>query len=329
MERNDFILAANKGALSGAYLLHGEEETLKSSAVSAALKLIDPLTRELNMDILESAQANAVIAAAETLPFMADKRIVLCRALPTDDDACRLIAYLDKLPQSTLLLFTLKGKADGRSAFVKAMAKLGRAVDFAPLNEIEARRYIQKRARSMGVPITEQAAGFFVSLAGTDCAALCNEFDKAAAYAGAGNEITRDIIAKIVTRDIDYVVFEVLDQFIANRPIDGLRTLNGLTENGEKPLMIAERLRDKAKLTLQARQLIDKRLPKEEITKRLGVSPGYAWRVSESAKRLSHAQLSALEAATAALCSVTTMQLTGQARAEDALINALMLLAHK
>ena len=29
MERNDFMIAAGKGALSGAYLLHGEEEFLK------------------------------------------------------------------------------------------------------------------------------------------------------------------------------------------------------------------------------------------------------------------------------------------------------------
>ena len=215
------------------------------------------------MDILENAQATAVIAAAETLPFMAERRVVLCRAMPKDDDAARLAAYAEKVPESTVLLFYIKGKADGRSAFVKAMARLGRSVDFAPLNEIEARRYVQKRAKAIDAPITEQEAAFFVSLAGTDCAALYNELDKAAAYAGAGNEITREVIAKIVTRDLDYVVFEVLDQFIANRATDGLRTLNGLMENGEKPLMIAERLRDKAKLTLQARQLIDKRIGKD------------------------------------------------------------------
>lgn len=329
MERNDFIIAANKGTLGGAYLLHGEEEFLKGSAVSAAFGALDPVTQDLNVDILTDANAQAVIAACETMPFMSERRIVLCRALPTDDNATRLIAYIESVPQSTLLLFCIKGKADGRSAFVKAMNKLDRSVDFCPLSEIEARRYIQKRARAIDAPITEQAAAFFVSVAGTDCAALYNELDKAAAYAGVGNEITREIIAKTVTRDVDYIVFEVLDHFLANRPTDGLRTLNGLTENGEKPLMIAERLRDKAKLTLQARKLMDKRLSKEEIAKRLGVSSGYAWRASDSAKRLTHAQLNALESTAEALCAVTTMQLTGQARAEDALIRALMLLAHK
>ena len=90
MERNDFMIAAGKGALSGAYLLHGEEEFLKENAVSSALKLIDPAMRDLNVDILVTAQATAVIAAAETLPFMAERRVVLCRAMPKDDDAARI-----------------------------------------------------------------------------------------------------------------------------------------------------------------------------------------------------------------------------------------------
>ena len=90
---------------------------------------------------------------------------------------------------------------------MKAMARLGRSVDFAPLNEIEARRYVQKRAKAIDAPITEQEAAFFVSLAGTDCAALYNELDKAASYAGAGNEIAREVIAKIVTRDLDLRCF--------------------------------------------------------------------------------------------------------------------------
>ena len=115
MERNDFMIAAGKGALSGAYLLHGEEEFLKENAVSSALKLIDPAMRDLNVDILETAQATAVIAAAETLPFMAERRVVLCRAMPKDDDAARLAAYAEKVPESTVLLFYIKGKGAAHS----------------------------------------------------------------------------------------------------------------------------------------------------------------------------------------------------------------------
>ena len=86
---------------------------MKENAVSSALKLIDPAMRDLNVDILENAQATAVIAAAETLPFMVERRVVLCRAMPKDDDAARLAAYAEKVPESTVLLFYIKGRRTG------------------------------------------------------------------------------------------------------------------------------------------------------------------------------------------------------------------------
>ena len=52
MERNEFILAANKGALSGAYLLHGEEDFIKENTLVSIIALIDPALRDLNMDVL-------------------------------------------------------------------------------------------------------------------------------------------------------------------------------------------------------------------------------------------------------------------------------------
>ena len=329
MERNDFIKAANKRELAGAYLLYGEEEFLRQNAVNSALNIVDPAMRALNVDILETAQADAVIAAAETLPFMAEKRVVLCKELPAEDEAERLSKYVEKVPDSTLLLFSVKGKVDGRTVFPKAMAKLGRSVNFTSLTPQEAKRYIQKRAKSLDAPITEQTAAFFVSVAGCDCASLTNELDKAASYAGVGNEITREVINKVVTKDIDYIVFTVLDHFIANRPTDGMRTLEALKESGEDSMGISILLRDKAKLVIQARKLNELRLTDKEKMERMGISSGYTWVVCDMAKKLSKAQFGALMNAAEALTEVVTKQLTGAARADDALVQALMMLAHK
>ena len=329
MDRDAFIRAAREGGLSGAWLLHGEEEFVKDAALSALTAALDPATRDLNMDVLESAAARGVVNACETLPFLAERRLVVVRALPKEEDAAALAPYLARVPPTTLAAFFLRGKADGRSAFVKAMAKAGRVVEFAPLTEAEAARWVTQQCLRANVTITRENAAFFVSLAGTDCARLNNEFQKAAAYAGDGAEITKEILSKVVTRDLDFVVFEVLDHFLAERAADGLRTLRGVIADGEKPLMIAERLREKAKLTLQARRLLDAKTPKEEITRQLAVSPGYAWRLTDAARRLSKPRLASLARCVEGLCGVTTGQLTGKAKAEDALEQALLRLAVK
>ena len=139
-----------------------------------------------------------------------------------------------------------------------------------------------------------------------------------------GSEITKDMIGKVVIRDLDFIVFSILDYFLAEKPEDGFRALGAVIKDGEKPLDIARVLGDKAKLTLEARKLIDRKKQKDEITKSLPVSPGYAYRIYESARRLKAAQVPRLFACAKALAEVAPLQLTGRMKASDALERALL-----
>ncbi len=326
MDRNAFFNLIKENQLSGAYLLHGVEEFVKDSAVSAVLETVDEATRALNVDTLQTAEAAALTLACDALPFFAERRVVVCRAMPKDSDAKAILAYLPRMPETTLLLFLLRGEADLKLAFPKALAKENRVVAFAQLSEAEAARWVSQRARRRGVTILPETTRFFVTLAGTDCARLAGELEKLACYVGDGNEITKDAIAKVTTRDLDFIVFSVLDYFLAEKPEDGFRALSAVIKDGEKPLDVARVLGDKAKLTLEARRRIDAKQQKDAVIKALPCSPGYAYRVYESARRLKSAQVPRLAAATKALVSVAPMQFTGRMKAADALERALLLL---
>lgn len=326
MDRNSFFNAIKENRLSGAYLMHGSEEYIKDSAISAVLSQLDAATRQLNVDTFESAEAGALTLACDALPFFAERRVVICRAMPKDSDAKAILAYLPKMPETTLLLFLLRGEAEIKLAFPKALAREDRVVAFDPLSESEAARWIGQRAKRRGVTILPENARFFVALAGTDCACLANEFEKLACYVGDGNEITREAIAKVTTRDLDFIVFSVLDYFLAEKPEDGFRALDAVLKDGEKPLDVARVLGDKAKLTLEARNRIDRKEQKDAIIKALPCSPGYAYRVYEAARRLKSAQVPRLLAATKMLVSIAPLQFTGRMKASDALERALMFL---
>lgn len=326
MDRNAFFNLIKENQLSGAYLLHGVEEFVKDSAVSAVLGTVDEATRALNVDTLQTAEAPALTLACDALPFFAERRVVICRAMPKDSDAKAILAYLPKMPETTLLLFLLRGEADLKLAFPKALAKENRVVAFAQLSEAEAARWVSQRARRRGVTLLPENARFFVTLAGTDCARLAGELEKLACYVGDGNEITKGAIAKVTTRDLDFIVFSVLDYFLAEKPEDGFRALGAVIKDGEKPLDVARVLGDKAKLTLEARRRIDAKQQKDAVIKALPCSPGYAYRVYESARRLKTTQVPRLAAATKALVSVAPMQFTGRMKAADALERALLLL---
>ncbi len=327
MDRNAFFNLIRENRLSGAYLLHGVEEYVKDSAVSAVLATVEEAARTLNVNTLESAAADELALACDALPFFAERRVVICKAMPKDADARALLAYLPQMPETTLLLFLLRGEAELKLAFPKALAREDRVVAFAQLSEPEAARWVGQLARRRGVSILPENARFLVGLAGTDCARLANEFEKLACYVGDGNEITRDAIAKVAARDLEFIVFSVLDYFLAGKPEDGFRALHGVMKDGEKPLDIARVLGDKAKLTLEARRRIDMKQQKEAVIKALPCSPGYAYRVYESARRLRPQQVPRLAAAAKALVEAAPLQFTGRMKAADALERALLMLA--
>ena len=146
MDIRCFFQALKAQSLSGAYLLCGEEEFLKDQALSACVQQIDPVARELNLEYLDAGTVDDVTNACETLPFFADRRLVVCRFLPQGHAGKALAGCRPKLPDTTLLLFFLRGKADEKLALIKALRKQDRVGDFDPLSPQEATRWVGKEA---------------------------------------------------------------------------------------------------------------------------------------------------------------------------------------
>ena len=110
MDRKDFEKALAAGSLPSVLLFEGEEEQMKQDALSALRKALLPAgMEEMNEMVLDNPETDQVIAAAETLPFLADRRLVILRDHPAvtgrgeADD--RLVSYLPSVPSSAVLLF--------------------------------------------------------------------------------------------------------------------------------------------------------------------------------------------------------------------------------
>ena len=78
MDHRAFFDDVAKGNIAPCYVFEGTEEYIKRSALAALRnKLLPAGLEDMNEARLTDPDANALIAAAETLPFMADKRLVL------------------------------------------------------------------------------------------------------------------------------------------------------------------------------------------------------------------------------------------------------------
>ena len=323
MNDRSFFKSVQDGSLVGAYLLSGEEEYVKESALSAMADRVDAAARDLNLQYLETGSADDIMAACETLPFFAERRIVICRFIPQGEDGKKLTAYLPNLPDTTLLVFFLRGKADEKLGLVKALRKEDRVVDFHPLTPLDGAKWVRQQARKMGAVISDDTARFLVALAGTDVTCLHNELNKAVFFAGLGNEVTKEAIAACVTPNIELRVFDMVDYFLAGKAADGLRAYRQMLDEGESPFRMAALLESNFRRMAVARDWMDQGLRKEEALQRMGNTYPMkkAW---DLAKRYSKKQL--LENLRR-FADIGYLQVTGQRKDALALEQALILCA--
>ena len=155
MDRKDFDRLLAQGGIPSVLLFEGEEEHMKQAALGALQKKLLPEGLEdLNRTLLDAPETDQIIAAAETLPFMADRRLVIVRNHPAltgraeADD--RLAEYLPSVPASAVLLFYCTQKPDGRKKLYAAVKKLNGIVVFSPLRDRELTSFVTSAFRDLG-----------------------------------------------------------------------------------------------------------------------------------------------------------------------------------
>lgn len=310
-----FFKTVNSGSIKPAYLLHGEEEYVKERGLDRLCSLIDETLYDLNVQKLGSAGAQDIIAACETLPFMAELRLVICKALPTSEDANSLVKYLPSMPKTTLLVFFVRGKADSRNAVFKFLSENGQSVEFSRLNDKDAAKWVYAEARKRGAVMELPVARQFIAMTGTDLTAVSNELNKAVDYAGPGGVISSETLLACVTRNVEYKVFDMLDYFVAGKRGEGLRALDAILQESTA-MQTAGFLANRFKLMITAKQLLEQKLSKQDIIKRMGGNAYAAGRALDAARRFS---LNELIQAAGAFCDVSWLQVSGLMRDRQAL----------
>ena len=211
MDHRAFFDDVAKGKIAPCYVFEGTEEYIKRSALAALRKKLLPAGLEdMNEARLTDPDANALIAAAETLPLMADKRLVLVlesgmlsgRAKDYDEakSAAALCEYLQHPPESACIVFYVRDKADGRKKLYAQLKKTAQIVQFNPLDEREMTRWIAKQLKGMGKKIASPTCQKLIFTAGNDLYALSGELEKLAACAGEREEILPEDIDAICVK---------------------------------------------------------------------------------------------------------------------------------
>ena len=133
MNHTAFFEALKAGRIAGCYLFEGTEEYIKQQALkNLCARLLPEGLEQMNLTDLTDPAPDALIAAAETLPFLAEKRVVVVRECTLltagrkaedEDRAAALMDYVPRIPPTACVVFYVKGKADGRKKLYTLLKK--------------------------------------------------------------------------------------------------------------------------------------------------------------------------------------------------------------
>lgn len=298
-----FFEALKSEETQSVYLFEGEEEYIKAQAVKALCKRLLPEGLEpMNLTELQDPAADELIAAAETLPVMADRRVVLVRdfaplsaAKSTEDDgADRIIEYLSAAPPFTCLVFIVKGRADRRRKLYGYCAKSHTVVDFSPMTEPQAVDWIVRSMRALGKRMASATAERFLFTVGSDAALLKQEIEKLADYTDERDTVTEEDIAVITVQSLESTVFQMVDAQVAGDYGEAFLLMHRLLEGGEDRMMILAMLLRQYRMLYQTRSLLEENVPQGELASLLKIPPFAARRMQAQAMRYDKGQLKAV-----------------------------------
>jgi DNA polymerase-3 subunit delta len=271
------------GRLSPLYLLHGPETLLRDQLVHAIRKTVLPAgAADFNHDRFywPEAQAADVAAAAQTLPFMAPRRLIEVRGFERveEEDVAVLLPLVENPPETSVLIFVAE-KADMRFTLFRRMAQTGTEVRLEPPAESELPEWARLQAQELGISLPIEAASLLVEMAGNSLGRLRAELEKLAAYTGAGREAGEEEVREVVGRSRVEAMYQLGNTLAAGDTAGALAMLRRLCQT-ESPYALVGMLRSQLRRWLSAKALALKGIPPQEVASLLKIPPFAAERLA-------------------------------------------------
>lgn len=237
------------GTPSPVYLICGDDGYLRRRALDALkdafMPAVMPAFNYTEFDG-STCTVDEIAAAAETLPVMDERRVVLVK----DMDAAavgaeqyrRLEALLGAPYDSCVLIFfqvSVKASAkagDRQGAMRSLIKKHGTVINCKTPSAGEIADILTDAAKETGASLSRADAAFMVERCGTDITNLLSELAKLSAMGG--GKITRAAIEQHTTQSLDVKAYLLASHVIAGRRREAFAVLEDLFEERTEPVVV-------------------------------------------------------------------------------------------
>ena len=229
------------------YLFDGEEEYFKERGEEMLKErfLGEPSLNysAFHGENLKGAALTSLVAAAESFPFMSEKRIVKVTDLyPSEKDYENYLKrYFEHPAESTILLIVNSAPPKGKTFDLKKAPNVTR-VDCSKGDEETILRWIYTRFRRAGIEADTECCERVMQYCLGDMSRIAGEMEKLLAYGANSKKITSADVDEIVYRDTDYKIYEMTNALGAKNYGKYVSVMSELTERGVDAMAVLNSL---------------------------------------------------------------------------------------
>lgn len=227
------------------YLIYGEEDYLRSQDEKwlrdTLLGSGDP-SMNLSTFTGKDFTADDIIGIAQTMPFFADRRVVVLEETyllqKAKSDVDRLVDYMrsDAYPETTCLLFVQKEIGNKNGKLYRTLSGKDGAILQCPVqSEDIIRKWIGNLINKRGLTIDNRAADLFLRDVGTDMLNVKNELEKLMSYCEGTGKITLQDVQAVTTPQVTDRIFDMIEAIARKQSDKALGIYADLLELNERP----------------------------------------------------------------------------------------------
>ena len=199
------------------YLLFGKEHYLLKDNRERLLKALGVTDRkDMNFTLLSEKEFNVptLISDSDTLPFFADRRVILVEESGyfkgNKKEKDRLVKYIPDIPETTVIVF-VESEVDKRDKLYKAVTKNGTAEEFVIGDQNEMLRWIGGRLSADGIQMRRDAWNEFYLRCGSSMDLMDAEYQKLSAYCWEKKQIEKSDVEAICANASATKIFALSD----------------------------------------------------------------------------------------------------------------------
>lgn len=269
------------------YLLYGEERYLIRQYTDRLRRALCAEGDDMNTHVYsgKDVPVGEVIDLAETLPFLADRRVFIISGSGLfKSGGEKLAEYLSSPAESSYFVFA-ESEIDRRSRLFKTVQSSGRVVEFAMQDEQTLKKWIAGILGREGKKITENTARLFLQKTGSDMENIRMELEKLICYCLDREVVTAEDVEAICTNRISNHIFDMINAIADGKKHQALQLYYDLLALREPPMRILFLIARQYNLLLQVKEMRTQGFDSKAIAPRIGVAPFIAGKYIAQAGR--------------------------------------------